>query len=649
MQMHQTMMGFRRDPDVVNGARVERALIRRVLGMTSPYRTALIGFLITVVLSAAVGVVPSLLFRSLLDDAVGSRDKALVLGLAIAAVGVALANATLSLLQRFYSARVGEGLIYDMRVALFDHVQRLPISFFTRVQTGALMSRINGDVVGAQQAVTNTIGTVVQNVITLTITLGLMVALEWRLTLLTLVVLPAFIIPARRIGRKLQVITRDGFMVNASMSNTIAERFNVAGALVVKLFGRQDRERDEFSTRAAQVRDIGIASAMYSRVLMVALGFVAAVGTAVVYFVGGRLVISGTISIGTLGAMTLLVSQIYQPLTQLTNARVDVLTALVSFERVFEVLDFPALVAEKPGAYDLIDPTGRIEIDHVWFRHPAPAVSSLASLEEGMPELETEPSEWILRDVSLTVEPGELIALVGPSGAGKTTTAMLVPRISDVEQGSVRLDGHDVRDLTLSSIGDAVGFVMQDPHLFHDTIRENLRYAKPDATAGEMEDACRAARIHDLVMSLPDGYDTIVGERGYRMSGGEKQRLAIARVLLKQPAIVILDEATSHLDSESEHAIQRALDAALTGRTAIVIAHRLSTIVNADRILVINEGQVVEQGTHDELLARGGLYADLYRTQRDRDHEEGGIRRIDTAAPATDTIPNLSTGTMGHP
>lgn len=649
MQMHQTMMGFRRDPDVVNGARVERALIRRVLGMTSPYRNALIGFLITVVLSAAVGVIPSLLFRSLLDDAVGSKDKALVLGLAIAAVGVALANATLSLLQRFYSARVGEGLIYDMRVALFDHVQRLPISFFTRVQTGALMSRMNGDVVGAQQAVTNTIGTVVQNVITLTITLGLMVALEWRLTLLTLVVLPAFIIPARRIGRKLQVITRDGFMVNASMSNTIAERFNVAGALVVKLFGRQDRERDEFSTRAAQVRDIGIASAMYSRVLMVALGFVAAVGTAVVYFVGGRLVISGTISIGTLGAMTLLVSQIYQPLTQLTNARVDVLTALVSFERVFEVLDFPALVAEKPGAYDLIDPTGRIEIDHVWFRHPAPAVSSLASLEEGMPELETEPSEWILRDVSLTVEPGELIALVGPSGAGKTTTAMLVPRISDVEQGSVRLDGHDVRDLTLSSIGDAVGFVMQDPHLFHDTIRKNLRYAKPDATDAEMETACRAARIHDLVMSLPDGYDTIVGERGYRMSGGEKQRLAIARVLLKQPAIVILDEATSHLDSESEHAIQRALDAALTGRTAIVIAHRLSTIVNADRILVINEGQVVEQGTHDDLLARGGLYADLYRTQRDRDHEEGGIRRIDAATPVTDTIPNLSTGTMIHP
>ena len=649
MQMHQTMMGFRRDPDIVRGKRVERELIRRVLTLTRPYKRALIGFLITVILSAAVGVVPALLFGWLIDDAVGSKDRTLVLVLALAAVAVAFTNAALSLAQRWYSARVGEGLIYDMRVALFDHVQRLPISFFTRVQTGALMSRMNGDVVGAQQAVTNTIGTVVQNAITLTITLVVMIGLEWRLTLLTLIVLPAFVIPARRIGRKLQVITRDGFMVNASMSNTIAERFNVAGALVVKLFGRQDRERDDFAVRAAQVRDIGVASAMYSRVLMVALGFVAAVGTAIVYFVGGRLVISGTISIGTLGSLALLVSQIYQPLTQLTNARVDVLTALVSFERVFEVLDFPALVAEKPGAYDLIDPTGRIEIEHVWFRHPAPAVSSLASLEEGMPELETEPSEWILRDVSLTVEPGELIALVGPSGAGKTTTAMLVPRIQDVEQGSVRLDGHDVRDLTLSSIGDAVGFVMQDPHLFHDTIRENLRYAKPDATAGEMEDACRAARIHDLVMSLPDGYDTIVGERGYRMSGGEKQRLAIARVLLKQPAIVILDEATSHLDTESEHAIQRALDAALTGRTAIVIAHRLSTIVNADRILVINDGQVAEQGTHDDLIARGGLYADLYRTQRDRDQEEGTIRRIDAAVPATDEVRNLSTGTMGHP
>ncbi len=624
MQMHQTMMGFRHDPDAVRGKQVERALIRRVAGMTRPYRKALIGFLITVVVLAGIGVVPAFLFKVLVDDALGSKDKQLVLELATAFVGVAFANAALGVLQRWYSATVGEGLIYDMRVALFDHVQRLPISFFTRVQTGALMSRMNGDVVGAQQAVTNTIGTVVQNIITLAITLSVMFTLEWRLTLLTLVALPAFIVPARRIGRKLQVITRDGFMVNASMSNTIAERFNVAGALVVKLFGRQDRERDEFAIRAAQVRDIGVGSAMYTRLLMVALGFVAAVGTAIVYFVGGRMVIDRTISIGTLVALTLLVSQIYQPLTQLTNARVDVLTALVSFERVFEVLDFPALVAEKPGAYDLIEPTGRIEIDHVWFRHPAPAVSSLPSLEEGMPELETEPSDWILREVSLTVEPGELVALVGPSGAGKTTTAMLIPRIADVEQGAVRLDGHDVRDLTLSSIGDAVGFVMQDPHLFHDTIRANLRYAKPDATDAELVAACRAARIHDQIATLPDGYDTIVGERGYRMSGGEKQRLAIARVLLKQPAIVILDEATSHLDSESESAIQRALDAALSGRTAIVIAHRLSTIMNADRILVLDNGEVVETGTHEMLLARGGLYADLYRTQLDRETAHEG-------------------------
>ena len=619
MQMHQTLMGFRRDSEALRGKKVERALIRRVLGLTRPYRAALIGFLVTVVLAAAIGVIPAFLFRALLDDAVGSKNETLVLVLALAAVGVAVANAALGLLQRWYSARVGEGLIYDMRVALFDHVQRLPISFFTRVQTGALMSRMNNDVIGAQQAVTNTIGTVIQNAITLGITLAVMFGLEWRLTLLTLVVLPAFIIPARRIGRKLQVITRDGFILNASMSNTIAERFNVAGALVVKLFGKQDRERDDFSDRAGQVRDIGVKSAMYTQVLMVALGFVAAVGTAIVYFVGGRMVIDDTISIGTLGALTLLVAQIYSPLTQLTNARVNVLTALVSFERVFEVTDFPALVTEKPGAYDLVDPVGRIEIDHAWFRHPAPAASSLASLEEGMPELETEPSDWILRDVSFTVEPGEMVALVGPSGAGKTTTAMLVPRIADVEQGAVRIDGHDVRELTLGSLSAAVGFVMQDPHLFHDTIRANLRYAKPDATDAELEAACRAARIHDLVMSLSDGYDTIVGERGYRMSGGEKQRLAIARVLLKQPAIVILDEATSHLDSESEHAIQRALDAALEGRTAIVIAHRLSTIVNADRILVFDEGAVVEQGTHDELLRANGLYADLYRTQLDRD------------------------------
>jgi ATP-binding cassette subfamily B protein len=619
MMMHQAMMGFRRDTDAVAGKHIDRALVRRVFGLARPYRRLLVGFLITAVVASIVTAIPPLLFRSLLDTAVPQKDRLLVTWLALSAVGLAIASAVLNLWQRWYSARIGEGLIFDMRVRLFDHVQRMPVSFFTRTQTGALMSRMNNDVIGAQQAITNTLGTVVGNIIGLTVTLTVMLGLEWRLTLLTLLVLPAFIIPARHIGRKLVGITREGMELNASMNNTAAERFNVAGALVVKLFGKQGRELQQFSGRAERVRDIGVTSAMYARVLFIALGLVASVGTAIVYYVGGNLVISGALSIGTVAAFAVYVTQIYQPLTQLTNARVDVLTTLVSFERVFEVLDFAPLVVDRPGAIDLVAPKGRVELEHVWFRHPPGAVTSLPSLQEGAvaDDDEEEVSGWILRDVSLAIEPGELVALVGPSGAGKTTTAMLVPRIADVSEGRVLVDGNDVRDLTMDSLRDAVGFVMQDPHLFHDTIRNNLLYARPDATDDELVAACKAARINELIMSLPEGYDTFVGERGYRMSGGEKQRLAIARMLLKDPAIVILDEATSHLDSESEHAIQRALADALRGRTALVIAHRLSTIVAADRILVMDEGRIVEEGRHGDLLRAKGLYADLY-TQLDR-------------------------------
>ena len=612
---HQVMMSFRRDPEMTKGRKLERDTLRRVIGLCRPYRRSLIGFLISVVAAAVVGAIPPLILRALLDTAVPDKNRTQVAVLAAAAVGLAIASSGLSLVQRWYSAKIGEGLIYDLRVSLFDHVQRLPLSFFTRTQTGALMSRLNNDVIGAQQAVTNTLGTVVSNVITIVVTLSFMLALDWRLTILTLVVLPFFIIPARHLGQKLVVATRESMQLNASMNNTVVERFNVAGALVVKLFGSHDAERDNFSGRAGRVRDIGITTAMYSRVLFVALGFVTAVGTAIVYLVGGNLVISGVISIGTIAAFVVYVGQIYQPLTQLTNARVDVMTAIVSFERVFEVLDFPALITESPDAVTIDEPRGRVTFDHVWFRHPSPASSSIASLEEGVVVPDDDPSAWILRDVSFEVEPGEFIALVGPSGAGKTTSALLVPRIHEVVEGRVLVDGHDVRDVKLDSLRDTVGMVMQDPHLFHESIAANLRYARPDATDQDLIGACRRARIHDLIESLPDGYATVVGERGYRMSGGEKQRLAIARMLLKDPAIVILDEATSHLDAESELAIQRALADALAGRTALVIAHRLSTIVAADRILVLEDGRIVEQGRHEDLLEAGGLYADLYRTQ----------------------------------
>jgi ATP-binding cassette subfamily B protein len=615
------MMGFRRD-EALKQRKIDRAVMRRVLHYIRPYRWALTWFVVTVILASVATALSPLLLKGLLDTAIPDKNRTLVLWIAVGAVGLALANAVLSLIQRYYSARIGEGLIYDLRVELFDHVQRMPLAFFTRTQTGALQSRLNSDVVGAQQAVTSTLGTVLQNFIQIVVTLIVMIQLDWRVTLLTLLALPAFIYPARRLGPRIQKLARVGMQQNAEMNNITAERFNVAGAMVAKLFGHPDRDRDDFATRAGNVRDVGITTAMYSRVLFIALGLVTAVGTAIVYFVGGNLAVSGTLQAGTVAAFVLYVQQLYQPLAQLTNSRVDVLTALVSFERVFEVLDFPAAITDKPGAVPLEAPEGAVALEHVWFRHPPGREISLESLETPGTPGGDEPSEWILHDVSLSIAPGETVALVGPSGAGKTTIAMLVSRIYDTEQGRVEIDGHDVRDVTLDSLHAAIGLVPQDPHLFHDTIRANLQYARTNATDDDLRKALEAARIWDLVTSLPDGLDTVVGERGYRMSGGEKQRLAIARLLLKNPKLVILDEATSHLDSESEVAIQRAFDEALRGRTAIVIAHRLSTIVDADRIVVVADGRIVETGTHADLLAHEGVYADLYRTQLGRSSDE---------------------------
>lgn len=607
------MMGT--DPSATKGVTLTPGLVRRVWRFAHAYRARVLWFLLIVVLESVLGLAPPLVIKQIIDHSVPQKDLGQVTILAILMVVVAFANAGLSMAERYLSSVVGEGLIFELRTALFDHVQRQPISFFTRTQTGALVSRMNNDVIGAQRAVTGTLGTVVSNVVTLVTTLGAMAILDWRLTGLSLLLLPVFLLPAKRVGRQLAGITREGFDLNASMNATMTERFGVAGALLVKLFGRHDAEAESFADRAGQVRDIGVRSAMYSRTFVVALTLVGAVGTAVIYLVGGREVIEGTITTGTLVALGVFVAQIYTPLTSLTNARVDLMTAFVSFDRVFEVLDAPNPITDAADAVELTSPTGRIELDHVTFSYPTGAEASVASLESAAqlaaPDTGSGP---VLHDVSFTVEPGELIALVGPSGAGKTTISQLVPRLYDVSEGAVRVDGHDVRSLTQASLRQAIGVVSQDPHLFHETVAENLRYAKPDATLAELEAASRAARIHEVIAALPDGYDTVVGERGYRLSGGEKQRLSIARMLLKDPAIVILDEATSNLDSENEAAVQEALAHALAGRTSLVIAHRLSTITDADRILVLDEGRLVEQGRHHDLLAADGLYADLYRT-----------------------------------
>ena len=597
------------DAEAVKGKRLQGSSLKRAWQFAQPYRRTIWLFLFTIVVAALIELVPPFAFRRILDVAIPAKDRGAITLLASVVVAAALVDAGLAIVQRWCSARIGEGLIYDLRVALFAKVQRMPVAFFTRTQTGALTSRLNNDVVGAQTAVTSTLGSVVSNVIVLITTLSAMAFLEWRLTLLALVVLPMFIIPAKRVGKRLQEIQRQNMTTNAEMNNQMAERFNVAGALLVKLFGRQTDEVDMFSGRAAKVRDTGIRAAMYGRVFFVALGLVGALGAAAIYGVGAHLVVSGDISSGTLVALAALVTRVYQPLTGLTNARVDLMTAMVSFERVFEVLDAPEFIQDKPGAVDLVSPTGLVEFRDVWFRYPAAADVTVRSLEAPAALAGTDPDRDVLQGVTLTIRPGETVALVGSSGSGKTTLSGLIPRLYDVTGGAVLLDGHDVRDLTQHSLRESIGVVSQDPHLFHESIGANLRYAKPDATVAELDAACRGARISDTIAELPDGYDTVVGERGYRLSGGEKQRLAIARLLLKNPAVMILDEATSHLDNENEAAVQDALENALEGRTALIIAHRLSTIRDADRIVVLDGGVVVEEGTHEDLMRLDGVYA----------------------------------------
>jgi ATP-binding cassette, subfamily B, bacterial len=613
------MRGFSRNPSVTQ-QRIKRGTVRRIAHYARPYRVHLTFFLVMAALAAVATVAVPLLLRSIVNGIL-ARDTGLVVEVAGITAGIAVGSALLTFGQRWFSARVGEGLIYDLRTEVFGHVQQQPIAFFTRAQTGSLVSRLNSDVIGAQSAITSTLSSIVSNALTLILVLITMFSLSWLVTVISLVLLPVFVIPARLVGRRLQRYTRESMQLDAELGSTMTERFNVAGAMLVKLFGNPRRENDAYRDRAARVRDIGVVTAMYGSTLFIALSLLASMATAVTYGVGGLLVIHGAFQLGTLVALTALLARLYGPITALSNVQVDVMTALVSFDRVFEVLDLKPLIAEEPDAVPLraagLAAAPAIEFDQVSFRYPRASEVSLASLESiALPVPEQDgPAQPVLRDISFTAPPGRLTALVGPSGAGKTTITHLVSRMYDPDQGTVRIGGQDLRDVTLQSLHDAVGVVTQDAHMFHDTVRANLLYARPEATEQELIAACQAAQIWGLVASLPDGLNTVVGDRGYRLSGGEKQRLAIARLLLKAPSVVVLDEATAHLDSESEVAVQAALKTALTGRTSLVIAHRLSTIREADLILVIEDGQVAERGSHPELLAAGGLYAELYHTQ----------------------------------
>ncbi|MEV6038668.1 ABC transporter ATP-binding protein [Nonomuraea sp. NPDC052116] len=607
------MASLRRDGSVTK-QRLRPGTVGRIARYARPYRTHIAAFLLLVVAGAVIVIANPLLMKAIIDDGILARRPGVVVGLAVTIGALALVDAGLTLVQRWFSARIGEGLIYDLRTEVFDHVQRMPVAFFMRAQTGALVSRLNTDVIGAQRALTSTLSSVVSNVVSLVLVLGAMLALSWQVTLVALVLLPIFIVPAKFVGRRMSALTREQMQLDAEMSSVTTERFNVAGAMVAKLYGRPEDDAEVFGRRAARVRDVGVTVGMYGTVFRVALGLVAALATALVYGIGGVLSVSGVFELGTLVALTALLMRLYGPLTSLSNVHVDVMTALVSFDRVFEILDLKPMVAERPGAEPIPGGPVTIEFDDVRFRYPAAEEVSLASLES-VARQDSGPSYPVLKGISFTAAPGRLVALVGHSGAGKTTITSLVSRLYDVNEGAVRINGLDVREATLDSLRDTVGVVMQDAHLFHDTIGANLRYARPEASDGEIWEALRAAQIGDLVEGLPEQLDTVVGDRGYRLSGGEKQRLALARLLLKAPRVVVLDEATAHLDSESEAAVQVALKTALEGRTSLVIAHRLSTIREADEILVIHEGRIAERGRHEELLERGGLYAELYRTQ----------------------------------
>ena len=620
-QFGSVMRSMRRD-ETVTQQHVTKGTTRRMIQFARPYRRILPAFLVFVIVDAVVGVINPLLFRSIINDGIIKHNKDLIIVLSLVAAGVAVADTALSIAIRWVSAKVGEGLIYDMRSQVFAHIQQMPIAFFTRTQTGALISRLNNDVIGAQQAFTDTLSSIVSNLISVALVLVVMFFLSWKITLISLIILPVFVLPAKRVGRKLSVITRESYGLNALMNNTMNERFNVSGALLVKLFGRPDQERGEFEQKAARVRDIGVTQAMYARFFIAALSLTAALATAVVYGLGGVQAVDGALTVGTVVALAAYLTRLYAPLTALSNVQIDVMTALVSFDRVFEILDLPPMITDKPDALPVPPGPATVEFDHVDFRYPDAEEVSLASLES-VAVLDTTVSSQVLFDVTFTAQPGQLVALVGPSGAGKTTISQLLPRLYDVRSGAIRINGLDVRDATMASLTSTIGVVTQDAHMFHDTIRQNLLFAKPDATEGELESALAGAQIATMVSALPDGIDTVVGDRGYRLSGGEKQRLAIARILLKAPEVVVLDEATAHLDSESEAAVQQALATALLGRTSLVIAHRLSTIREADMILVLDHGRIVQRGRHDDLLAAGGLYAELYRIQFERqEHSE---------------------------